>query len=63
MALHKNFWVSQINTQQGLMLAHIKQFASLREKLSSVQLVPDVPDTILKLTSDGMYSASSAYKA
>lgn len=63
-ALLNNFWVSQINTQHGLSLGHIQEFALLWERVSGINLVAGVRDTILwKLTTSGDYSASSAYMA
>uniref|UniRef100_A0ACD6AK31 Uncharacterized protein n=1 Tax=Avena sativa TaxID=4498 RepID=A0ACD6AK31_AVESA len=61
-ALHNDFWVSQINTQNGLSLEHLEQFYKLWEKLVNVSLHPQRPDAISwKLTNDGLYSAKSAY--
>ena len=61
-ALLNNFWVSQINTQHGLSLGHIQEFALLWERVSGINLVAGVRDTILwKLSTSGEYSASSAY--
>ena len=59
-----NLWITNIDGTNGLSLAHIEQFADLWENLSTVALEEDVEDSIiLKFTKDGIYSASSAYKA
>ena len=43
---------------------HLHEFVNLWEKLSHVQLIPDMPDSIIwKLTKDGHYSAATAYSA
>ena len=61
-ALENNSWVSNITVQQGFGIDHIQQFVSLWEMVSEVNLHNDVPDTIAwKFTSDGAYSAKSAY--
>lgn len=63
-ALDNNFWIRQIDIQQGLTLTHIQQFATLWEMISGVTLRHDRQDTISwKFTSSGEYSASSAYLA
>jgi hypothetical protein len=62
-ALGNDFWVSQINTHDGLSFDHIAQFYKLWERLANVHLDPQAQDTISwKLTNDGCYSARSAYK-
>ena len=62
-ALENEFWVSQINTQDGLSMEHISQFVNLWEMIDGVQLQHDIPDTILwKLNNNGLFSSQSAYK-
>ena len=62
-ALDNNFWVSQVKTDGITSATHLTEFVNLWEKLSVVQLNPDVADSISwKLSNDGSYSASSAYK-
>ena len=59
-----NQWIVNIDSSNGLSLEHIQQFANLWEKLTTVALDDDVEDSIIwKFTKDGVYSASSAYKA
>ena len=59
-----NLWITNIDGTNGLSIAHIEQFADLWEKLSTVVLEEDMEDSITwKFTKDGIYSASSAYKA
>jgi hypothetical protein len=61
-ALEDNFWVSQINNQDGLSLEHIVQFAKLWEVLDGVHLQEGMTDTLIwKLTKDGCYSCKTAY--
>jgi hypothetical protein len=61
-ALEDNFWVSQINNQDGLSLEHIVQFSKLREALHGVHLQEGVMDSIIwKLTRDGCYSSKTTY--
>ena len=55
--------MNNINVPQGFEIDDIQQFVSLWEMVSEVNLHNDVPDTIAwKFTSDGAYSAKSAYK-
>jgi hypothetical protein len=61
-ALYAEFWFSQFNTQNGLSLEHIVQFANLWEMLQSIHLDPNNEDSISwKFTNDGIYSSESAY--
>jgi hypothetical protein len=61
-ALENDFWVSQINIQDGLRVDHIAQFNRLWEKVSLVTLHDNSPDTIVwNLSSNGCYSSKSAY--
>jgi hypothetical protein len=61
-ALEGYFWVTQVNTDAGLSLDHIVQFANLWEMLQAVHLDPHTPDSITwKLTNDGHYSSKTAY--
>uniref|UniRef100_A0A453PZ75 Reverse transcriptase zinc-binding domain-containing protein n=1 Tax=Aegilops tauschii subsp. strangulata TaxID=200361 RepID=A0A453PZ75_AEGTS len=63
-ALDNHSWIHQINTQEGLTLTHIQQFAKLWEMLAGVTLRNDMQDTISwKFTTNGEYSASTAYLA
>jgi hypothetical protein len=60
--LEENFWVSQINFQNGFDTEDLQQFVTLWELVSDVQLDHLRPDTIKwKFTKDGIYTASSAY--
>ena len=62
--LLNNFWVSQVKTSQGMTVDHLHEFVNLWEKLSHVQIIPDMPESIIwKLTKDGHYSAATAYSA
>ena len=59
-----NNWITQINTQQGISLTHIQEVVMLWERLADISLTDGVRDSITwKLSIDGVYSASSAYKA
>jgi hypothetical protein len=61
-AIEDDFWVSQINNQNGLSLDHIVQFANLWEMLHGTHLDHNAKDSISwKLTNDGCYSLESAY--
>jgi hypothetical protein len=61
-ALEVNFWVSQINNQDGLSLEHIVQFAKLLEALDGVHLQNKVTDTIIwNLTKYGCNFSKTAY--
>jgi hypothetical protein len=61
-ALENDFWVSQINIQDGLHVDHIAQFNRLWEKVNLVTLHENSPDTIVwNLSSNGSYSSKSAY--
>ena len=61
-ALLNNFWVSQIDTRHGITLEHLQEFITLWGKLSSITLNNSVQDTIhWKFTTQGEYSASTAY--
>ena len=63
-ALQNNFWVYQINTDGITSTTHLTEFVNLWEKISTVHLNHDMADSISwKITNDGIYSASSAYKA
>jgi hypothetical protein len=61
-ALENNFWVNQVNTEGGLTLEDIVQFAKLWGLLQEVILETNASDSIRwKLTNDGCYSSKSAY--
>jgi hypothetical protein len=61
-ALDEDFWVSKINTQEGLSVDHIQQFYKLWEMLANVLLDNESEDSITwKFTNNGCYSAKSAY--
>jgi hypothetical protein len=61
-ALLDDFWITQINMQDGISIQHIVQFTNLWEMLQDVDLDPNSPDTIAwKLTNNKEYSAKSAY--
>jgi hypothetical protein len=58
-----NFWVLQINIQDGLSVEHVTQFSKHWEMLSHIHLTDGTPDFIKwKLTTNGLYSSPSAYK-
>jgi hypothetical protein len=62
-ALNSNFWVSQVNTQEGFSVEYIVQFTNLWEMLHAIHFDPNVPDSISwKFTNDGSYSSKTAYK-
>jgi hypothetical protein len=44
--LDDGFWVTQVNTQDGLSMDHIAQFANLWEMLQPIHLEPNTPDSI-----------------
>jgi hypothetical protein len=56
--------VSQINTQNGLSLDHIVQFAKVWEMLNKqhVEFHDTTNEISWKLSNDGCYLAKSAYK-
>jgi hypothetical protein len=59
-ALEGDFWVSQINIQEGQSVDHVHQFYNLWEMLANVQLNNEAPDSIVwKLNNNGCYSAKS----
>jgi mannosylglycoprotein endo-beta-mannosidase len=61
-ALLDDFWITQINMQDGISIQHIVQFTNLWEMLQDVHLDPNSSDTIAwKLTNNKEYSAKSAY--
>jgi hypothetical protein len=62
-ARKNEFWVSQINTQNGLSINHITQFTKVWEMLENVHLNHDTVDSpVCKFSNNGCYSAISAYK-
>ena len=62
-ALDDNFWINHLNLQQGFEVAHIHEFVTLWDLTANTHLDLDTPDSIQwKFTTDGKYSASSAYK-
>ena len=64
MALHDNFWTSQVDILRSILVEHLSEFVTLWEKVSHIHLDMDTPDTITwKFIIDGHYSATSAYKA
>jgi hypothetical protein len=59
-AITNNRWITDIDHNLNLQL--IREYAMLWEELDSIQLIEEQNDTITwMLTSDGKYSASSAY--
>ena len=63
-AMQDDAWINQINTSDGVTLAHIQQFVALWTSLQQVHLDEDVPDTITwTMSSTRSYTASSAYHA
>lgn len=63
MALQDDTWMSNIRLQVGIMLDN-KMSTFGASYLANVNLQHGTPDNIIgKFTNDGMYSASSAYKA
>ena len=64
LALREDNWVNWIDTTAGLSLVHLEQFIAPWNMLLPINLQPGVPDTMLwKLSSDGSYSAKTAYLA
>ena len=62
-ALNNLTWVADIAVND-FTLEHMAQFVSLWEHLQNITLQPNTADSISwALTSDGIYSAASAYKA
>jgi hypothetical protein len=62
-ALVGDAWVLKVNLDTNFTMDHLTQFIELWVLLHGVNLVEDVEDTISwKLTSNGQYSAASAYK-
>jgi hypothetical protein len=45
-ALEEEFWISQVNTQDGLSVDHILLFTTLWERLQEVHLNINLPDLI-----------------
>ena len=63
-ALLNGYWISQVKVASIVSSEHIAQFAALWERLTHIQLNPDMQDSITwKFTADGHYSAASAYRA
>jgi hypothetical protein len=61
-ALAENNWISDIAVD-AFSVEHIEQYVRLWDLLADIQLRPDTEDAITwSLTSNGCYSASSAYK-
>jgi hypothetical protein len=51
--MENNFWVSQMNTQNGLTIEHIAKFAKLSESIALTPLSDDMNDLVTsKLTDD-----------
>ena len=64
LALHDNFWTSQVDILQGITVEHLSEFVSLWERVSHVHLDVNTPDTITwKFTTNDHYSAAAGYKA
>jgi hypothetical protein len=61
--LENNLWVPNGNIQGGITTQHIVEFTRLWKMLQDIHLEDDMDDSIKwKLTNDGCYSSSSAYK-
>jgi hypothetical protein len=59
-----NAWVLHLDTSAGLSVENLQEFIKLWSHTSQLTLHDDVPDSITwKLTNNGAYSCSSAYKA
>jgi hypothetical protein len=57
-------WVDHLDTSEGLSVQNLIEFTKLWSHTSLFHLHADTPDSIVwKLTSNGAYSCSSAYKA
>jgi hypothetical protein len=62
-ALHDNEWIMKLSTEVIISIKHLIQFVQLWVLTQDVQLNDEVEDNITwKLTSNGEYSAVSAYK-
>lgn len=62
-ALTNAYWISQVKAALVISLEHIAQFVTLWERFTHIHLDPTMRDSISwKFTSDGQYSASSAYR-
>jgi hypothetical protein len=63
-ATRNNAWISKIKLEGNFTLTHLTEFISLWRELNEVTLREDVEDDIAwNLTSNGIYSTTSAYKA
>jgi len=61
-ALENDFWITQINMQDGFSVQHIFQFYKFWEMLQHIHLDPSNPDYISwNLSNNEAYSAKSAY--
>ena len=60
--LTNDFWVTNLNMDDGLSLDHISQFVNLWTLLHNVHLTEDADKITWKFTNNGKYSSSSAYK-
>jgi hypothetical protein len=62
-ALHDNAWISRLSVEATISIEHLVQFVQLWVIIQHVHLNLDEEDDITwKLTSNGQYSAASAYK-
>lgn len=63
-ALHNHSWIRDLNFRNGVSAQHFRECANLWAQTRHVNLNDGDEDTIIwKLTKDGRYTASSAYKA
>jgi hypothetical protein len=57
-------WMAQIATMTSFSVQYLQEFTKLWDFTSQLNLLDNVPDTIIwKLTDVGVYSFSLAYKA
>jgi hypothetical protein len=62
-ALHDDEWIVKLAVGATTSLEHLTQFVQLWALIQNVHLTANVDDDIVwKLTSNGQYSAASAYK-
>ena len=63
-ALHDNNWIRDLNHRTGFAVQHFIQFATQWNLIRNVHLLDNQDDSITwKLTSSGVYTAASAYRA
>jgi hypothetical protein len=63
-SINNEAWILHLDISAGLSVQNLHEFTLLWQHTSQITLQDDVPDSIVwKLTANGAYSCSSAYKA